>query len=197
MDKNKLQLPSTDVFYRKAMKRSAEINVAIAKEKTMQIQQIPPVSKELQMELVTYPHLALRITAQPVVKVDDTVKLIAANMLSLMYAGRGMGLSGNQVNYPYRLIVINASGKQRHSEQEHVFVNPVILHRSGGTATEIEGCLSLPGEFGRVRRAKEIELHAYTLDGEEISRKFSGVEARVLQHECDHLSGVLFLDKLH
>ena len=117
------------------------------------------------------------------------------DMLDLMYAGRGIGLAANQVDLPYRMFVMNLDSDSRAEDQEHVFINPVITRRNG-TAEHEEGCLSLPEIFAPVKRSEQIVLSAYDLSGEELRFELDGLSARAVQHECDHLDGVLFVDRL-
>lgn len=117
-------------------------------------------------------------------------------MFDLMYSNNGIGLAANQVDLPYRLFVMNVTCDPAAKDEEHAFINPVILQRKGGTEEKEEGCLSLPEVHGQVKRAKKIVLNAYTLAGEEVTWEMEGMYARVAQHECDHLDGVLFIDRL-
>lgn len=112
-----------------------------------------------------------------------------------MYEAKGVGLAAPQVGVPLRLIVTNPTGDAKHTELERVFVNPVLSSRRGNTEKE-EGCLSLPGIWAKVKRAKTIHLDAYSLDGTAINETLDVTMSRVLQHECDHLDGVLFIDRI-
>jgi peptide deformylase len=91
---------------------------------------------------------------------------------------------------------MNIKSDSTAKEEEHAFINPVILQRKGGMEEKDEGCLSLPDIHGPVKRPKKIVLNAYTLAGEEVTWEMDGMYARVVQHECDHLDGVLFIDRL-
>jgi peptide deformylase len=147
------------------------------------------------LEIVKYPHPALRRSSRPLTAVDQRVRELAAHMLELMYAHKGLGLAANQVALPYRMIVLNPSGDREKKDQEGVYLNPVILERKGAVE-EDEGCLSLPGLFAKVRRAKTVRIQAYNLQGEAVEKTVGELEARAWQHEIDHLDGVLFIDKL-
>jgi peptide deformylase len=127
--------------------------------------------------------------------VDAEIRRIIREMLDLMYAQNGIGLSANQVDLPYRLFVVNPSGEASSPEQEHVFINPVIL-RQTGTAEAEEGCLSFPGIYAPVKRAEKIAVSAYNLAGEEMHYELEGLFGRAVQHEYDHLDGKLFIDRL-
>jgi peptide deformylase len=147
------------------------------------------------MKIVQYPHPALRYQSRPLTSIDNSVRLKAGAMLELMYASRGLGLAGNQVAWPFQITVINLTADPNQRDQERVYINPVILERKGSVEGE-EGCLSFPGLFQKVRRAKSIRVQAYDLEGKPVDHEASDMLARVLQHEVDHLHGVLFIDKM-
>ena len=147
------------------------------------------------MRIVKYPHPTLRHKSKPLRRVDAELRKIVGRMLELMYEKKGIGLAANQVDLPYRLLVMNTEGDPAAKEVEYVFINPVIVKRSG-TAEGEEGCLSFPEIFAPVRRSEKIVLSAYNLAGEEVSYELGDLPARVAQHEYDHLDGVLFIDRL-
>lgn len=115
-------------------------------------------------------------------------------MFELMYEARGIGLAANQVDLPFQLFVINVSG-ERGTGDELVFINPVISQPKGTDVAE-EGCLSIPGVQGKVSRPAKIHVSAYDLVGQEIDFTASGMLAKAIQHEYDHLQGVLFIDRV-
>ena len=115
-------------------------------------------------------------------------------MFDLMYEANGVGLAANQVDLPFRLFVANLAAEQGEGE-ELVFINPEISMPRGNEEKE-EGCLSLPGLYAPVKRPEKVHFSAYTLDGQEISGEVDGMLARVIQHEIDHLDGVLFVDRV-
>jgi peptide deformylase len=147
------------------------------------------------MKIVQYPHPALRYDAVPLTALDEKVRSHAARMLELMYEAKGLGLAATQVALPYQLFVANFAGDPQQKEHERVYINPVILERKGSVEGE-EGCLSFPGLFQKVRRAKTVQVQAYNLSGELVEEQASELAARVLQHEIDHLHGVLYIDKM-
>jgi peptide deformylase len=147
------------------------------------------------MKIVQYPHPALRYKSRPLTAIDQKVHQHARTMLDLMYEARGLGLAANQVDLPYRLLVINLSGDAQLRDQEEVLINPVILERKG-TMEDEEGCLSFPKLYAKVRRAKTAKVQAYNLKGELIERVVSDLASRCWQHEIDHLDGILFIDKM-
>jgi len=116
-------------------------------------------------------------------------------MFELMYEAKGVGLAANQVDLPVRLFVINEQGN-RNEGDELVFINPVISLPKGVEEAE-EGCLSLPKLYGDVTRPKQVKVQAYTLDGSQYNAHVGGMLARIIQHELDHLDGMLFIDRLN
>jgi peptide deformylase len=148
----------------------------------------------MELSVVHYPHPTLRFKSQPIVRVDDELRAIADRMLELMYEHNGVGLAANQVDLPLRMFVMNASGKKGEGE-EWVLINPEISKPKGTESAE-EGCLSLPGLYGDVKRPESIHLSAYDISGKAIETKLEGFVARVVQHEKDHLDGVMFFDRM-
>lgn len=146
------------------------------------------------LQIIQYPHPTLRFRSKPIRRVDQELRDIAAEMLELMYAAEGVGLAANQVDLPLRLFVANPSGEKGEGE-ELILLNPE-LQMPRGSETGQEGCLSLPGLYGQVKRPKAIRLSAFDLKGNPIERDVDGFLARVLQHENDHLDGVLFFDRM-
>lgn len=148
----------------------------------------------MQLSIIDYPHPTLRIRSKPIRRVDQELRDIADQMLDLMYEADGVGLAANQVDIPLRLFVVNSSG-ERNGGEELVLLNPE-LQMPKGSETGQEGCLSLPGVNGQVKRPTSIRLSAYDLNGNAVERVVDGFLARVLQHENDHLDGVLFFDRM-
>ena len=146
------------------------------------------------MHIVQYPHPALRHKSKPVRRVDAELRRMVQTMFELMYEAKGVGLAANQVDLPLRLFVANLKGDPEEGE-ELVFINPVLTGAKGNEEAE-EGCLSLPGLYGNVQRASQTKITAYDLSGNEITADLSGLAARVVQHEVDHLDGTLFIDRL-
>jgi peptide deformylase len=128
-------------------------------------------------------------------RVDKELHVIVRQMFELMYAAKGVGLAANQVDLPYRLFVINLQSDAAAADQEFVFLNPVLTSRKGNADAE-EGCLSLPGLYADVRRPERVTLNAYNLAGQEVTLELDGLFSRAVQHEIDHLDGVLFIDRL-
>jgi len=147
------------------------------------------------MKIVQYPHPALRWAARPLTAIDKQVRMHAAEMLELMYAHKGLGLAATQVALPYQMLALNFTGDPQQRDKEGVFINPVILERKG-TIEDDEGCLSFPGLYAKVRRAKSVKVEAYNINGEKVEVAAQDLASRAWQHEVDHLHGVLFIDKL-
>lgn len=146
------------------------------------------------ISIISFPHPTLRYVAKPIRRVNAELRLIADRMFELMYEHRGVGLAATQVDLPIRMFVMNATGQKGEGE-EFVIINPVVSRPRSNEEAE-EGCLSLPGLHGNVVRAKTIHLNAFDIAGNEIDRDISGFDARVIQHETDHLNGTLFIDRL-
>jgi peptide deformylase len=149
----------------------------------------------MNLRIVRYPHPALRCRAQPVQSIDQNVRQIARQMLELMYQAKGVGLAAPQVAIPFQLLVVNLEGSPEQRDAEQVLINPTITGKKGIEAGR-EGCLSFPGLFAEVKRAREITVAAYDLEGQEVELRVKGYPARVWQHEIDHLQGILFIDRL-
>lgn len=146
------------------------------------------------LDIVTAPAEVLRVATSDV-ELSDFPSLVelAADMAETMEAARGIGLAAVQVNRAVRLATIHreASGTSSHL----ALVNPRVTWKSWRSATDEEGCLSIPGVYGNVRRPASVEVHYRDLDGTELRLKARGLLARVIQHEIDHLDGVLFVDR--
>jgi peptide deformylase len=147
------------------------------------------------LSIIKYPHPALRWESKPVVEIDDRLRDAVKQMFALMYEAKGIGLAANQVALPWRMFVINPSGDPEKTDEEFVFLNPEILRRKGSDEEE-EGCLSLPEMYGPVRRSTSLSIEAYDLEGRAFRMGLEDFPARVVQHEYDHIDGVLFIDRM-
>jgi peptide deformylase len=147
------------------------------------------------LQIIQYPHPTLRHVSKPLRRFDARLRKIVEEMFDLMYQAKGVGLAANQVDLPLRFFVVNLEADPAARDQERVFINPVISKPKGQKVGE-EGCLSLPGLYADVSRNEKIVIHAYDLAGNEIREEADGMLARVIQHETDHLDGVLFIDRL-
>lgn len=147
------------------------------------------------MEIVHFPHPVLRFKSGEVTRIDDRFRAIVREMFEAMYAANGVGLAANQVGIPLRFFVFNPSGEKDQPEEEQVLINPVIRNRKGSVMGE-EGCLSLPGLYADVRRAEEIVVEGFDLNGQPVRATLVELPARIVQHEFDHVDGVLFVDRI-
>lgn len=149
------------------------------------------------LEIIKYPDPRLRAENAEITEFDDTLKQTARRMFDLMYAAKGVGLAAPQVGINKRLMVYNEFGDPKKWVSEVVLVNPKIIEKSTGTSTEIEACLSFPDMQGDVTRVNWIKVEARNLKGKPFKKKFTGFEARIFQHEYDHLDGVVYIDHLN
>ncbi|MCW8870268.1 MAG: peptide deformylase [Proteobacteria bacterium] len=144
------------------------------------------------LNILTLPDNRLKTVAKPVAQVTDDIKKLANDMLETMYAAPGIGLAATQVNKHIQLVVMDISEE---SNDPKVFINPTITERNGEQVHE-EGCLSVPGIYADVKRAEEITVEFLDLDGQQQTLKADGLLAVCIQHEIDHLKGIVFLDHL-
>ncbi|MDR1492908.1 MAG: peptide deformylase [Planctomycetaceae bacterium] len=147
------------------------------------------------MQIITYPHPILRYQCKPVQKIDQGLRNIIDQMFEEMYNGDGVGLAANQVCLPYRLFVLNTSGDRTKTENEYVFINPIIMKKRGSAESE-EGCLSFPEIHAPVVRPAEVVIQGVSADGQIQEFHWNGFAAKAVQHETDHLNGITFIDRL-
>ena len=147
------------------------------------------------MKILKYPHPALRVHARPITAIDAEVQSAAGQMIDLMYKHEGLGLAAPQVGLDVQMLVMNFKGDPEQKDMEYVAINPVIVE-SKGVLNDREGCLSFPGLYQNVRRAKTVKVQAYNLKGELVEKTVTELESRAWQHEIDHLNGVLFIDMM-
>jgi len=147
-------------------------------------------------EIITVPHPLLKQVSKPVEGgVTDEVRALMDDMLETMYAAPGIGLAAVQIGVPQRIIVMDISKEEDVQEPRH-FVNPEILWASEETVPYEEGCLSVPEIFDQVERPAKVRLRYLNYQGETIEEEAEGIYAVCIQHEMDHLEGVLFIDHL-
>ena len=148
-------------------------------------------------KIITVPAGVLKETASPVSRVDNTLRTQMDRMVETMYQANGIGLAANQVNILNRVFVMDLSARMNREEGEPVFmVNPEIIWRSEEPSVMDEGCLSIPEQFAEVERPKEVRVKYLDYDGNEQEEQFSDLASHCVQHEIDHLNGVLFIDYL-
>ena len=142
-------------------------------------------------KIAKYPEAILRKTAKPVAEFNAELKKLADEMSQIMYQDDGIGLAGPQVSQSKRIIVVGLG-----SNKYKAYINPEITFFSKDKTSTEEGCLSLPKIFGMVTRPKKIHLKYQDLQGKIIKEKIKGIDAVVIQHEVDHLNGILFIDRV-
>jgi peptide deformylase len=147
------------------------------------------------LSILRYPDPRLRETSREVVSFDDELKQLVADMTDTMYMSEGAGLAAIQVGQALRLFIIDphVAGRQD-TDPPMVFINPEIVRLSEEAQTGDEGCLSFPGIFVPVKRAMTVEVKALDLEGKPFTVVGSGLFARAMQHETDHLAGRLLID---
>ncbi|MEM8934879.1 MAG: peptide deformylase [Pseudomonadota bacterium] len=146
-------------------------------------------------KILTAPDARLREVSKPVERVDDALRALMDDMLETMYDAPGIGLAAIQVGVPLRVIVMDLAGEDE-ARAPRYFVNPEILDPSEDMATYEEGCLSVPEFFDEVERPATCRVKYLDYDGAEQVLDAEGLLATCIQHEMDHLNGVLFIDHL-
>jgi len=145
------------------------------------------------LDVLKFPDPRLRTKAAPVKEVNDDIRNIVDNMFETMYAENGVGLAATQVNIHQRIVVIDVSEDK---EQSYVLINPEIIEKSDETMINEEGCLSVPTCYAKVNRHTEVTVRALDRDGNTFELDGDELLAICIQHELDHLNGVLFVDYL-
>jgi peptide deformylase len=145
-------------------------------------------------KILTEPDPFLRQLSYDVEKVDDEIRKLMDDMLETMYAAPGIGLAAIQIGVPKRVIVIDLSKEEE--KKPLYFVNPKIITKSKDNSTYEEGCLSVPGQFAEVDRPNQCHFSYLDYDGKKKNLKAVGLLATCIQHEMDHLEGILFIDYL-
>ena len=145
--------------------------------------------------ILTEPNKLLRQISKPVEKVGKEEQKLMDDMLDTMYSANGIGLAAIQIGVPKRIIVMDI-GKDQSQKEPRFFVNPVIKNKDVLKSTYEEGCLSVPNQFAEIDRPKKCEVEYLDYDGEKKLLKAEGLLATCIQHEMDHLEGILFIDYL-
>ena len=146
-------------------------------------------------KILTEPNSILRQKSQPVDKVDDLTRKLMDDMLETMYLAPGIGLAAIQIGVPKRIIALDIS-KDPEKKEPMYFVNPVIVSTSKNNITYEEGCLSVPGQFAEIDRPDRCYVKYLDYNGNHKELKSEGLLATCIQHEIDHLEGILFIDYL-
>lgn len=151
------------------------------------------------MKIFLYPHDCLR-QATKEIKIEhvstDWFKQMVSQMFNSMYYRGGVGLAATQIGWPLNFFVMNNNGRPNHTKDAKVIINPTISYVGDETFVDVEGCLSFPGLYFPVKRMKSIELTYLSMDGKYKTEIMNGFDARIVQHEIDHLCGILFIDRL-
>jgi peptide deformylase len=156
-------------------------------------------------DILVVPDPVLKQVSQPVERVDDDLRALMDDMLETMYAAPGIGLAAVQVGEPIRVIVMDLGEREKSEDTEEAatpvrkpafFINPEIVWSSDETAPYEEGCLSVPEIYEEVERPARVKLRYLNYQGEQVEEEADGLYAVCIQHEMDHLQGVLFIDHL-
>lgn len=147
------------------------------------------------LPILYHPDVRLKKTCKPVANVDEAVQLLAKSMVETMYDAPGVGLAAPQVGVLDRVLVMDCSDKEE-PQDPHVLINPEIVWESDELSTYNEGCLSLPDQYADVTRPALVRVQYLDENGTEIEKEFADLWATCVQHEIDHLNGVLFIDHL-
>ncbi len=153
---------------------------------------LPPMAVR---EIIVVPNPLLKQVSQPVEAVDDALRGLMDDMLETMYAAPGIGLAAIQIGVPKRVIVMDLA-REGEEKQPRYFVNPEIVWKSEETKGYEEGCLSVPEYYDEVQRPAQVKLRYLNYQGEPVEEDADGLFAVCIQHEMDHLDGVLFIDHL-
>lgn len=146
-------------------------------------------------EILKYPDPRLREVAEPVSTVTDEIRTLIDDMAETMYQSNGCGLAATQIGVNHRIFVVDCAGEDEPSDFR-VFINPEIVDTTGNQ-TWNEGCLSFPGVSEDIKRAEQVRVRALDRDGKAFELDADGLLAVAIQHELDHLNGVLMIDKLN
>ena len=144
------------------------------------------------LKIITYGHPVLRQKAAPVTAIDDEIRQIIQDMHDTLASENGIGLAAPQVGISKRIFIVDLTKADQ--DKKVVLLNPKIIFRSAKTNVSEEGCLSIPDVWGPVRRPEKIKIKGELLNGRSLIIEAEGLFGRALQHEFDHLNGVLFID---
>lgn len=151
------------------------------------------MTEPLEYDLTLYPAPVLREVAAPLEEVDEEARALVQAMFATMYKSQGVGLAAPQVGLKKRILVANPTGEP---EDELVLINARIVERSGPESDFDEGCLSFPGIYAEVRRPEVCRVEALDIEGKPFEAEYDGFLSRIIQHEYDHLEGVLLVDRM-
>jgi peptide deformylase len=199
-----LMLASSVVFHRsnafKSHVRDVRAFAGRSRSASPQLEEEIDPGEVAGFRILKYPNPKLRFPNEEITSFDDDLKKLSRSMLELMYAAQGVGLAAPQIGVNKRLMVYNELGDPKKWLGEMVLVNPKIVEKSSKQEVDTEGCLSFPGmpvkSSRLVKRSSWIKVEAMNLKGKAFKKKFVGLEARIFQHEYDHLEGVVYIDHL-
>lgn len=146
-------------------------------------------------DIVVYPSEVLKRVAEEVKDIDGSVNSLVEDMIETMYEKKGIGLAAPQINTSKRVIVFDVDWTEKKERNPFVLINPVIVEKEGEVNSR-ERCLSLPGISDTVKRAEKVVVKGFDRNGKEVEIEADGMLAIVLQHEIDHLNGIVFIDHL-
>lgn len=149
------------------------------------------------LPIIIAPDARLKTKSAPIEKIDDSIRALAADMLDTMYAERGIGLAAVQVGVLKRMLVADVTWREDGGPGEQwVIINPEIVANGDELNSYKEGCLSFPDQFAEVVRPKGVRVRYMDLEGKPQEREFEGLLATCIQHEIDHLNGIVFVDHI-
>ncbi|MFH1894790.1 MAG: peptide deformylase [Patescibacteria group bacterium] len=153
------------------------------------------------LDILNYKNPILRKKSEKIKEITPEIRRLALDMVETMIKNKGLGLAAPQVNQLKQIIAVslikNRSSDERVVLEPKILINPRIVEKSREAEIEEEGCLCAPGVFLKIKRASAVEISALDINGREVKIKAEGLPARILQHEIDHLNGILFFDKIY
>jgi peptide deformylase len=171
---------------------------ARTREKSRRLTAVSPALTSPAMavrEIITLPDKRLRLVSEPVKRIDGDIRALVDDMFATMYKAPGIGLAAIQIGVPKRVITLDLS-KKEDDHKPQVFINAEVIWASKDKSKYEEGCLSIPEYYEEVERPAEVKVKYLDLDGKEHEVEFKGLLATCLQHEIDHINGVLFIDHI-
>jgi len=147
------------------------------------------------LDIIKYPDPRLKEVSEPVSVVNEEIKKLVSDMLETMHNAPGVGLAAVQVGVLKRIIVVDIHSRDYENRDPVIFINPEVVSSDGETSYE-EGCLSVPGYTADIVRAERVKVRGLNINGDEVMLAAEGFLAIALQHEIDHLNGILFIDRM-
>ena len=144
-------------------------------------------------EIIILPDKRLRLKSEPIKRIDATIRKLVNDLFETMYEAPGIGLAAIQIGVPKRVVTMDLS-KKEDDHKPQIFINPKVIWKSAETSKYEEGCLSIPEFYEEVERPAQVKVKYLDIDGNEQEIEATGLLATCLQHEIDHINGVLFID---